>query len=138
MELSRIEMEAEEIGLTFEMRKLLSAAIRSGSVWPILKPKRRRSRDWNTCICSSNPCSCAGSCRRILGNSSDLDRRQRRKLIALVVKRHMIHHKAKLMQETLKLLHYWHLVHQPFVIIMFLVLLIHVCVAIRMGYTWNF
>ncbi len=38
----------------------------------------------------------------------------------------MIHHKALLMQQTLRILHYWHLVHQPFVIIMFLVLLVHV------------
>lgn len=50
----------------------------------------------------------------------------------------MIHHKAQLLQGTLRILHYWHLLHQPFVIIMFLVLLIHVYVSIRMGYVWNF
>jgi hypothetical protein len=138
MELNRIEMEAEEIGLTFEMRKLL----------PATHPFWRRLADIETEAAPQSrlehlhlvfePVQLRRQLGRMLGNSSGLDRRQRRKLIALVVKRHMIHHKAKLMQETLKLLHYWHLVHQPFVIIMFLVLLIHVCVAIRMGYTWKF
>jgi hypothetical protein len=138
MELNRIEMEAEEIGLTFEMRKLV----------PTTHPFWQRLAEIEYEASSPSrlehlhlifePLQLRRQFRRILGNSSGLDRRQRKKLIALVVKRHMIHHKAKLMQETLRILHYWHLVHQPFVIIMFLVLLIHVCVAVRMGYTWIF
>jgi len=64
--------------------------------------------------------------------------RQQKRLIALVVKRHMIHHKAKLMQQTVRILHFWHLVHQPFVIIMFLILLVHIYVAVRLGYVWLF
>jgi hypothetical protein len=138
MELNRIEMEAEEIGLTFEMRKLL----------PPLHPfwQRLAEIEYETSSQSRlehlhllfEPRQLRRQLKQILGNSSGLDRRQQKKLIALVVKRHMIQHKAKLMQATLKILHYWHLVHQPFVIIMFLVLLIHVCLAVRMGYTWKF
>ena len=63
MELNRIELEAEEIGLTFEMRKLLPAA---HPFWQRLAAHRERGRPpgrvWNTCTCSLNPGSCAGNC----------------------------------------------------------------------------
>ena len=138
MELNRIEMEAEEIGLTFEMRKLLPA---THPFWrrlaDIENETAPRSRLEHLHLIFE-PMQLRRQLKRMLGNSLDLERRQRKKLIALVVKRHMIQHKAKLLQESLKILHYWHLVHQPFVIIMFLVLLIHVCVAVRLGYTWKF
>jgi hypothetical protein len=138
MELNRIEMETEEIGLTFEMRKILPAAHpfwqRLADIEYAASPKSRLEH----LHLIFEPRQLRRQLKRLLGDSAGLDRRQQKKLIALVVKRHMIHHKAKLMQETLKVLHYWHLVHQPFVIIMFLVLLIHVYVAVSMGYTWKF
>jgi hypothetical protein len=138
MELNRIEMEAEEIGLTFEMRKLLPTPHpfwqRLAEIENEASPQSRLEH----LHLIFEPSQLRRQLKRILGNSSGLDRRQRKKLIALVVKRHMIHHKAKLMQETLRILHYWHLVHQPFVVVMFLVLLIHICVAVRMGYAWKF
>jgi len=139
MELNRIEMEAEEIGLTFEMRKLL----------PTPHPFWQRLADIENEPAASRPGlehlhlifepgRLRRQLKRMLRHASGLDRRQQKKLVALVVKRHMIHHKARLMQQTLRILHYWHLVHQPFVIIMFLVLFIHVAVAVRLGYTWKF
>jgi hypothetical protein len=138
MELNRIELEAEEIGLTFEMRRLLSAA---HPFWERLdaieKETSRPSRHEHLHLLFE-PWQLRRQMRRLLGTSSGLDRRQRKKLTALVVKRHMIHHKAQLLQGTSRILHYWHLVHQPFVIIMFLVLLIHVVVSIRLGYVWKF
>jgi hypothetical protein len=138
MELNRIEMEAEEIGLTFEMRKLLPTPHPFWQRLADIEYEASRQSRLEHLHLIFEPRQLRRQLKRMLGNSLGLDRRQQKKLIALVVKRHMIHHKAKLMQETLKILHYWHLVHQPFVIIMFLVLLIHVCVAIRMGYTWKF
>jgi hypothetical protein len=138
MELNRIELEAEEIGLTFEMRKLLPAVHPFWQRLTDIENEAGQKSRLEHLHLIFEPMQMRRQLKQMLGNSSSLDRRQRKKLIALVVKRHMIHHKAKLMQETLKILHYWHLVHQPFVIIMFLILLIHVCVAVRMGYTWNF
>jgi hypothetical protein len=138
MELNRIEMEAEEIGLTFEIRKLLPAR---HPFWQRLADienetsSRPRMEHLHLIF---EPAKLRRQLKHMLGNSSDLDRRQRKKLITLVVKRHMIHHKAKLLQDTLQMLHYWHLVHQPFVIIMFLILLIHISIAVRMGYAWKF
>jgi len=138
MELNRIELEAEEIGLAFEMRKLL----------PVAHPFWQRLADIeNTAGQSSRlehlhllfePIQLRRQLKQMLTEPSGLERRQKNLIIKLVVKRHMIHHKAQLLQQTLRILHYWHLVHQPFVIIMFLVLLIHVGVAISMGYIWKF
>jgi hypothetical protein len=138
MELNRIEMEAEEIGLTFEMRKLLPAA---HPFWQRLadieRAGSRRSRLEHLHLVFE-PAQLRRQLRRLLADLPGLDRRRRRMLIQLVVKRHMIHHKAQLMQGTLRILHYWHLVHQPFVIIMFLILAVHVYVSIRLGYAWIF
>jgi len=138
LELNRIELEAEEIGLTFEMRKLLPAA---HPFWrrltDIENETGRRSRMEHLHLLFE-PLHMRRQLKRLLPESKGLGRRQRNAIITLVVKRHMIHHKAQLIQQTLRILHYWHLVHQPFVIIMFLVLFIHVGVAVRMGYTWKF
>jgi len=138
MELSRIEMEAEEIGLTFEMRKLLPAAHPFWQRLAAIEDESGRRSRWEHLHLFFEPFTLRRQLRRRLGNSSGLDRRQRKKLISLVVKRHMIHHQAQLLQQTLRILHYWHLVHQPFVIIMFLILLVHVYVSVRLGYTWKF
>jgi len=34
--------------------------------------------------------------------------------------------------------HYWHVVHFPFSVIMFLILAVHVIVTVSLGYTWIF
>ncbi len=34
--------------------------------------------------------------------------------------------------------HYWHVIHLPFTVVMFIILLLHVGVAIAFGYTWIF
>ncbi len=138
MELNRIEMEAEEIGLTFEMRTLLPAAHPFWQRLATLEDESGRKLRWEHLHLFFEPTQLRRQLRRRLEHSSGLDRRQRKKLIALVVQRHMIQHKAKLMQQTLRILHYWHLVHQPFVIIMFLILLVHIYVSVHLGYVWKF
>lgn len=138
MELNRIEMEAEEIGLTFEIRKLLPPA---HPFWKriadIDSEGSQRSRLEHLHMIFE-PLQLRWQLRRMLRNFPGLDRWQQSRLIKLVVNRHLIHHKAQLMQQTLQILHYWHLVHHPFVILMFLFLLIHVYVAVRLGYIWMF
>lgn len=37
-----------------------------------------------------------------------------------------------------KVLHYWHVIHLPFTVVMFLVMIIHVAVAILFGHRWIF
>jgi len=36
------------------------------------------------------------------------------------------------------LFHYWHVFHKPFAVIMILVMVVHVAVALMLGYTWQF
>ncbi len=36
------------------------------------------------------------------------------------------------------LFHYWHVFHKPFAIIMILIMVVHVAVALMLGYTWQF
>jgi hypothetical protein len=36
------------------------------------------------------------------------------------------------------LFHYWHVFHKPFAVIMIVVMVIHIAVALALGYTWNF
>ena len=138
MELSRIEAEAEEIGLTFEMRKLLPADHPFWQRLADIESAGARSSRWEHLHLVFEPAQLRRQLRHLLADSLGLGRRQRKKLITLVVKRHMIHHKAQLLQQTLRILHYWHLVHQPFVIIMFLILAVHVYVSVRLGYVWKF
>ncbi|KAA3615238.1 MAG: hypothetical protein DWQ05_14855 [Calditrichaeota bacterium] len=50
--------------------------------------------------------------------------------------------KAKMDSETFfwkrihSLFHYWHVIHKPFAYIMLLIMVVHVVVAVMMGYTW--
>jgi len=37
-----------------------------------------------------------------------------------------------------QLFHYWHVIHKPFAIIMYIIMLIHILVAIYVGYAWIF
>lgn len=87
---------------------------------------------------------------------SDMTRRARvhsiiRHLHAKKVDRKTVHLIAKMANERIQLLqrirfleelknifHYWHVVHLPFTIIMFVILVVHVGVAIAFGYTWIF
>ena len=138
MELSRIEMEAEEIGITFEMRRLIPAG---HSFWQGLADLEGRPRPASLLEpvrLLFEPSALRRHLGRMLRSSPGIDRRQRRNLVKLVVRRHMLARKANLLQQTMKILHYWHLVHKPFVIIMFLILLLHVYVTVRMGYSWKF
>jgi hypothetical protein len=46
--------------------------------------------------------------------------------------------KAVALGQVQRLFHYWHLIHLPFTVIMFLTLAAHVAVTVLMGYTWIF
>lgn len=87
---------------------------------------------------------------------SDMTRRARvhsiiRHLHSKKVDRRTVHIVAKMANERIQLLqrirfleelknifHYWHVIHLPFTIIMFAILVVHVGVAIAFGYRWIF
>lgn len=41
------------------------------------------------------------------------------------------------LEKMIRIFHYWHVAHLPFAIIMLVIVLIHVVVALALGYTWN-
>ncbi|HTO93755.1 MAG TPA: hypothetical protein VMM80_05265 [Bacteroidota bacterium] len=57
---------------------------------------------------------------------------------AMATRRIILTRRIAFLQQFKKLFHYWHVVHLPFSIVMFVILSIHVGVAIAFGYTWIF
>lgn len=138
MELGRIELEAEEIGITFEMRKLIPAR---HPFWKHLAENdamNRKPSVLEPLLLFLEPFKLRRRFSRLLKGLEGIDRKKSKTLLSLLVKRRMIIRKTKLLRQTSKILHYWHLLHKPFVIIMFLVLMIHVYIAAVMGYLWIF
>jgi hypothetical protein len=75
---------------------------------------------------------------RMLKAESGVDSRDRKKLLKLILSRQGMMRRKRLLEKTLKTLHFWHLLHLPFVVIMFLLLFFHVYVTFSMGHRWIF
>jgi hypothetical protein len=138
MELNRIELEAEEIGLTFEIRKMIPP---QHPLWNILdntENNHRKTSLMEPLLLFMESVKLKQQLRKILKHFPNIDKHSRKKLRSLVVKRRMLHRRIILLKQSLKIIHYWHLLHKPFVIIMFLVLMIHIYISARMGYLWIF
>jgi len=138
MELNRIELEAEEIGLTFEMRKWIPAHHPFWNHLTQVDNNHHKPSIVEPLLLFLEPFRLKHRFSQLLKKVEGIDKKIRKSLLSLVVKRQMIIRKAKLLQQTMKILHYWHLLHKPFVIIMFLILIVHIYVSIRMGYIWIF
>jgi hypothetical protein len=138
MELNRIELEAEEIKLTFEIRKLL---LPGNPFWKILA---RLDQSGSGVLKPGSPLAFRESARsknrlrKALKEARLLSPKQRRNLLKLIVTRQNLVRRKQFMEKAMKILHYWHVLHIPFVIILFLVLLVHVYVTVAMGYRWIF
>ncbi len=136
MELNRIELEAEEIKFTFDIRKFLPAG---HPFWDLLADLDRGAGSGPE---SGSPLAFRdrGKLRRKIRKALKTTRivkpAQRRALSRLILMRQTLLRRKQVMEKAMKILHYWHLLHVPFVIILFLILLIHVYVAVSMGYRW--
>ncbi len=129
MELGQIELEAEEIGLTFEIRKLLPP---SHAFWEILAGLDRERQEG----------AFSGRLKIRLNKALKGERgiapRDRRSLVKLIIARQSLLRRKQLMERTMKVLHFWHLLHFPFVVLLFLLLALHVFVTVTMGQRWIF
>jgi hypothetical protein len=63
-----------------------------------------------------------------------LDARERRRLRTLLRKRASAGRRRAFLRQTTQLFHYWHAVHKPFTIVLFLMMGVHIGVAIWLGY----
>lgn len=64
----------------------------------------------------------------------ELDDRALKKARSWVLQTRRLH----LFHTIRDLFHYWHVFHKPFAVIMIVVMIIHVAVAVALGYTWTF
>ncbi len=68
----------------------------------------------------------------------EVPREVRRNVIRIARRRSLLTRKILLLNQVQQLFHYWHVLHKPFAIIMYTVMIVHVGVAIWTGYTWVF
>ena len=59
-------------------------------------------------------------------------------IYTIAKKKSMLIRRIAFLETARRLFHYWHVVHQPFSIIMFVILAVHVIVTVSLGYTWMF
>ncbi len=63
---------------------------------------------------------------------------QRKKILKTAKDKLQISRRIGLLNTTQKILKYWHVIHLPFAIIMFIIMFVHIAVEIIFGYTWIF
>jgi hypothetical protein len=65
-----------------------------------------------------------------------LPKHELREFTRLAFARALLRRRVALLAQVHLIFHYWHVVHKPFAIIMYLIMLIHIGVAIWTGYGW--
>lgn len=59
-------------------------------------------------------------------------------LILLILQKDLLDQRIYLWKRIHRYFHYWHVFHKPFALVMFLILFVHVGIAIWLGYRWIF
>ena len=70
--------------------------------------------------------------------AAKVSKHQRKIILKAAKEKLVISRRIGLLQTMQKIFRYWHVVHLPFAIIMFIILFIHVAVEIILGYRWIF
>lgn len=68
----------------------------------------------------------------------NLPAREAQKVYHAAITRTMLQQRAIVFEQIGRMFHYWHVIHLPFTVIMFLTLAAHVLVTIMLGYRWIF
>ncbi len=74
-----------------------------------------------------------GGLRRV----KDLPRKNLRELASLTRQRAQLQRRVVLMSKLQELFYYWHVLHKPFAIVMYLFMFVHIGVALMTGYAWG-
>ena len=74
--------------------------------------------------------------RTELSKYESMDRQGVRRIVDLVRRRALLKRRMRFLKVSQRILHYWHVIHRPFAIVMFIILAIHIVVAALFGYTW--
>jgi hypothetical protein len=59
-------------------------------------------------------------------------------IIQLVLRKALLERRILFLNRVQQLFHYWHVFHKPFAIIMYIIMIVHVAVAVWLGYVWIF
>jgi hypothetical protein len=73
-----------------------------------------------------------------LADLRHIPREARRRIIRMAHRKSLLSRRIMLLNEMQRLFHYWHVIHKPFAIIMYAIMVIHIAVAIMTGYRWIF
>lgn len=76
--------------------------------------------------------------KKEIRKSIGLPTSQVKELVKITKRKALIQRKVLLLDKVHKLFHYWHVIHKPFAIIMYLIMIIHVGITVVLGYTWIF
>jgi hypothetical protein len=63
---------------------------------------------------------------------------QMKVLFSLLQQRAYINQRLNLWNKIHQLFHYWHVFHKPFALVMYIIMVVHITVAIWLGYRWIF
>ena len=74
-----------------------------------------------------------GGLRRV----KDLPQKNLRELASLSRQRAQLQRRVLLMSKLQELFYYWHVLHKPFAIVMYLFMFVHIGVALMTGYAWG-
>ncbi|MGE5683217.1 MAG: hypothetical protein ACM34K_20330 [Bacillota bacterium] len=66
------------------------------------------------------------------------EKSESKKIIKIIKQKLVLSRRIGLYRSMQKLFKYWHIVHLPFAMIMFIIMFIHIAVAIAFGYRWIF
>ncbi len=61
-----------------------------------------------------------------------------KELMSLVRRLHLLRRRIAFLNSAKKILHYWHVIHKPFAIVMLVIMFVHIAVAVLFGYKWVF
>ncbi|RJP73714.1 MAG: hypothetical protein C4532_04100 [Candidatus Abyssobacteria bacterium SURF_17] len=73
---------------------------------------------------------------RPLRRLTRLSRRECESLLNLAARRALLRRRLALLGRAQRLFHYWHVIHKPFAIVMYVIMFVHIGVAAWTGYGW--
>jgi hypothetical protein len=65
-------------------------------------------------------------------------REMRKEIVRITHRKTLLARRIIFLNKVQQLFHYWHVVHKPFAIIMYSIMIIHIVVAVWTGYKWIF
>ncbi|MCC7429763.1 hypothetical protein IT568_02850 [bacterium] len=138
------ELHRNEISVSDELQELIE---KNNEVWMLLESYSdysylREQTGWQAIFSILTQdialLSKLRKVRQTLKEKTNLSNDKRKKIMVLLKKRHILVRKQVTYETMQTLLQHWHIFHKPFVIIMFLVLVVHICVASFVGKVYTF